>query len=81
MNFILILYSHGTNESREIKPPTSSSQLVSVLISFIYYGFGFLVTYRYYQTGLLVVCINQVLLVNNNFLFFSLYGLGLYLFF
>lgn len=22
----------------------------------MYYGFGFLVTYRYYQTGLLVVC-------------------------
>jgi hypothetical protein len=64
MNFILVLQSHTNTESREFQPPTSSSQLASILISFIYYGFGFLVTYRYYQTGLLVVC-REALLINH----------------
>lgn len=58
MNFVLILYTFSTNNSQDGQPSTSSSQLVSILISFIYYGFGFLVTYRYYQTGLLAVCNN-----------------------
>jgi hypothetical protein len=61
MNFILVLQSHTNIEAREFQPPTSSSQLISILISFVYYGFGFLVTYRYYQTGLLVVCLNSSL--------------------
>ena len=26
------------------------------MFALIYYGFGLLVTYRYYQTGLLLVC-------------------------
>jgi hypothetical protein len=62
INFIFVLYSYAIKDSFEDQTPSTSSQLVSILISFVYYGFGLLVTYRYYQTGLLVVC-------NNSFFF------------
>jgi hypothetical protein len=60
INFIFIIHSYATGNSLENQLPNSSSQLVSVLISIICYGFGLLVTYRYYQTGLLVVCVNYL---------------------
>ncbi len=66
INFIFVLYSYAIKDSFEDQTPNSSSQLVSILISFVYYGFGFLVTYRYYQTGLLVVCNNSFFSKSNN---------------
>ncbi|UJR25854.1 hypothetical protein I4U23_007204 [Adineta vaga] len=54
INFTFIIHSFTTSSSSKDQSPNSSSQLVCILMSFIYYGFGLLVTYRYYQTGLLV---------------------------
>ncbi|CAF1202733.1 unnamed protein product [Adineta ricciae] len=54
INFMFVIHSLATSSSNKDQPPNSSSQLVSILIAFVYYGFGVLVTYRYYQTGLLV---------------------------
>ncbi|CAF1106600.1 unnamed protein product [Adineta ricciae] len=56
INFMFVIHSLATSSSNKDQPPNSSSQLVSILIAFVYYGFGVLVTYRYYQTGLLAVC-------------------------
>ncbi|CAF0857419.1 unnamed protein product [Adineta ricciae] len=53
INFMFVIHSLATSSSNKDQPPNSSSQLVSILIAFVYYGFGVLVTYRYYQTGLL----------------------------
>ena len=53
---MFVIHSLVTSSSNKDQPPNSSSQLVSILTAFVYYGFGVLVTYRYYQTGLLVVC-------------------------
>ncbi|CAF0965124.1 unnamed protein product [Adineta steineri] len=52
--FIFVFHSLATSDSKKDQSPNSGSQLVSVFISIIYYCFGLLVTYRYYQTGLLV---------------------------
>jgi hypothetical protein len=54
-NFLFVIHSYAATESLESQSPNSSSQLVSVIISLIFYGFGLLVAYRYYQTGLLIV--------------------------
>jgi len=57
---MFVVHSYATNNLSADQTSNSSSQLVSILISFVYYGFGFLVAYRYYQTGLLVVCNNPL---------------------
>ncbi|CAF1399304.1 unnamed protein product [Rotaria sordida] len=54
MSFIFILHSYTTTALLQSYLPNNSSQLVSILIYIVYYSFGLLVTYRYYQTGLLV---------------------------
>jgi len=54
INFVFILISFATNHSPEDQTSKSISQLLSVLLSALYYGFGFLVTYRYHRIGLLV---------------------------
>jgi hypothetical protein len=50
-----VIHSYASSESLESQSPNSSSQLSAVIIFLIYYGYGLLVVYRYYQTGLLVV--------------------------
>jgi hypothetical protein len=57
INFLFVIHSYAASESLESQYPNSSSQLALIIVSLIYYGFGLLVTYRYYQTGLLVVSI------------------------
>ncbi|CAF2361054.1 unnamed protein product [Rotaria sp. Silwood2] len=52
--FIFILHSYAAKNSLQSQLPNNSAQLVSILIYIVYYSFGLLVTYRYYQTGLLV---------------------------
>ncbi|CAF3394744.1 unnamed protein product [Rotaria socialis] len=54
INVIFILYSYTSVDSFHSELPNNSSQFVSIIISIFYYGFGLLVAYRYYQTGLLV---------------------------
>ncbi|CAF3428905.1 unnamed protein product [Rotaria sp. Silwood1] len=54
INFLFVIHSYAASESLESQSPNSSSQLALVIVSVIYYGFGLLVTHRYYQTGLLV---------------------------
>ncbi|CAF0933237.1 unnamed protein product [Rotaria sordida] len=54
VNFLFVIHSYAASESLESQSPNSSSQLVLIIASLIYYGFGLLVTYRYYQTGLLI---------------------------
>ncbi|CAF1346497.1 unnamed protein product [Rotaria magnacalcarata] len=54
INFIFILHSYTSVDLFNSQLPNNSSQFVSIIISIFYYGFGLLVTYRYYQTGLLV---------------------------
>ncbi|CAF1054478.1 unnamed protein product [Adineta steineri] len=61
INFLFVIHSYAASESLENQSPNSSSQLAVVIVLLIYYGFGLLVTHRYYQTGLL---------------FFVLLGLG-----
>ncbi|CAF1353191.1 unnamed protein product [Rotaria magnacalcarata] len=53
INFLFIIHSYAASESLESQSPNSSSQLFLIIVSLIYYGFGLLVTHRYYQTGLL----------------------------
>lgn len=55
INFLFVIHSYAASDSLESQSPNSSSQLASVIIGLIYYGFGLFVTYRYYETGLLVV--------------------------
>ena len=55
VNFLFVIHSYAASDSLENQSPHSNLQLTSVIIGLIYYGFGLLVTYRYYQTGLLVV--------------------------
>ncbi|CAF2454836.1 unnamed protein product [Rotaria sp. Silwood2] len=54
INFLFIIHSYAASESLESQSPNSSSQLVLIIVSLIYYSFGLLVTHRYYQTGLFV---------------------------
>jgi len=54
MDLVFTVYIYATNDSPKDQSLNSSSQLVSLFLSIVYYGFGFLVTYRYYRTGLLV---------------------------
>ena len=58
INFLFVIHSYAASDTLENQSPHSSTQLGSVIVAMIYYGFGLLVTYRYYQTGLLVVCRN-----------------------
>ena len=55
MNLFVVIYTYFTSNLLVEQAANSSSQLVSVLISMIYYVFGFFVTYRSYHTSLLVV--------------------------
>ena len=57
MNFLFVLHSYAASDSLETQTPNSSTQLASVIVLLIYYGFGLIVAYRYYQTGLLIVCL------------------------
>ncbi|CAF0801221.1 unnamed protein product [Rotaria sp. Silwood1] len=52
--FIFILHSYAATISPKSQLPNNSAQLVSILIYIVYYSFGLLVIYRYYQTGLFV---------------------------
>lgn len=55
MNFLFVLHSYAASDSLETQAPNSGTQLASVMVLLIYYGFGLIVAYRYYQTGLLIV--------------------------
>lgn len=66
INFLFVLHSYAASESLETQAPSSSTQLSSVIIALIYYGFGLLVAYRYYQTGLLAVCCLFLLFFGGN---------------
>lgn len=55
MNFLFVLHSYAASDSLETQAPNSATQLASVIVLSIYYGFGLIVAYRYYQTGLLIV--------------------------
>lgn len=55
INLFVVIYTYFTSDSLVEQAANSSSQLVSVLISTVYYIFGFFVTYRSYHTSLFVV--------------------------
>jgi hypothetical protein len=60
INFLFVIHSYAASDSLEAQSPNSSSQLALMIFALIYYGFGLLVTYRYYQTGLLLVSLIDV---------------------
>jgi hypothetical protein len=58
MRFIFTIYIYGKDYSIAGESSKNIIRIVSFIIAFVYYGFGFFVTHGYSRIGLLVVCKN-----------------------